>query len=390
MTIHELGRRPAVRRALDSYHQRLESFLDSIIEIQQIPAPTFEEAARAAYMEGRFRALGLSDVEQDDLHNVYGLIRGGSSERRPLVVSAHLDTVFPAGTDLTVHRNGDYLYGPGIGDNCTGLAGLLALAETLCGGGLGSVGDVWLAANVGEEGLGDLRGMRAVVDRFGPQARYLVVEGGLYGQLSHQAVGVRRFRVDITGAGGHSWGNFGTASAVHVMGHLIAAIDRLDVPATPKTTFNVGIVEGGLSINSIASSASFWLDLRSEGRGQLADLVRQVEAIVRRTNQDHASRGNGIEVRMSAVGQRPAGEIPRSTPIVASAGDALRFMGCSEVRYIAGSTDANIPLSRGYEAVCLGLTESGNAHRTDEYIDISRLPYGLGQLLLVTLAVAGA
>jgi acetylornithine deacetylase/succinyl-diaminopimelate desuccinylase-like protein len=340
-------------------------------------------------MEGRFRALGLSEVEQDDLHNVYGLVRGRALERRPLVVSAHLDTVFPAGTDLAIRRSGDYLYGPGIGDNCTGLGGLLALAETLCAGELGAIGDVWLAANVGEEGLGDLRGMRAVVDRFGPQACYLVVEGGLFGQLSHQAVGVRRFRVDIVGNGGHSWGNFGTASAVHAIGHLIAAIDQLEVPATPKTTLNVGMVEGGLSINSIASAASFWLDLRSEGRGQLAGLVGQVEALVRRTNRDHAARGTGIEVRMSVVGQRPAGEIPRSTPIVAHANAALRYMGCSEVRYIAGSTDANIPLSRGYEAVCLGLTESGNSHRTDEYIDISRLPYGLGQLLLVTLAVAG-
>lgn len=388
--VRELARRPEVRRALNAFHDDLDRMLETIIGIQQIPAPTFAEAERALYMENHFGDLGLADVGRDGLDNVYGRLPAtGGAERPPVVVSAHLDTVFPAGTDLSVRRSGDYLYGPGIGDNCTGLGGLLGVGQALRDLDAARFGDVWLVANVGEEGLGDLRGMRAVVDRFGPEARYIVVEGGLYGQLSHQAVGVRRFRVIIEGPGGHSWGSFGTASAIHVLGHLISAIDLLEVPAHPKTTYNVGIVEGGISINSIASSASLWLDLRSEGPEALDQLVARVQALVRRFIREHAGRGTGIRLRMEPVGDRPPGHIPRDAALVAWADAALRQMGCNEVRYIAGSTDANIPLSRGMEAVCLGLTESGNSHRTDEYIDVTRLPAGMGQLLLVTLAAAG-
>ncbi len=305
------------------------------------------------------------------------------------MLSAHLDTVFPSETDLTVGRDGSAVHGPGIGDNSTGVAGLLVIAQTLAEFRLPHAADIYFVANVGEEGLGDLRGMRAVVEHFGGQATYVVVEGGLFGQLTHQAVGVRRYRIDVAAPGGHSWGGFGAASAIHVLGHLISAIDALDVPAIPKTTYNVGIIEGGISINSIASSARLWLDLRSEGTEALARLVNQVVGIVGEMNSRHAAAGDGVQITMEQVGNRPAGSIARQSPVVAYAEAALRAVGSEEVRYIVSSTDANIPLSYGYAAVCLGLTHSHNSHRPDEFIELTQLPAGLSQLLLVALAAAG-
>ena len=388
-TLAELAQQPTVRAAMADYHNGLDDALAQIVGIQQVPSPTFAEERRAVYMEERFRALGVTEVSRDVLNNVYARLPGYGVGRSPLVVTAHLDTVFPADTDLSTRREGPLLYGPGIGDNSTGLAGLLLLARTLMERRLPHAADIYLVANVGEEGLGDLRGMRAVVERFGSRAVYLVVEGGLYGQLTHQAVGVRRYRVDVSAPGGHSWGGFGTPSAIHILGRLIAAFDAIPVPAVPKTTYNVGIIEGGLSVNSIAGSARLWLDLRSESPEALARLVDQVQGIVRDMNHDHAAEGDGARIAVEQVGDRPAGSVPRFTPLVAQAEAALHAVGCQDVRYIVSSTDANIPLSQGYQAVCLGLTQSGNSHRADEYIDVTHLPAGLSQLLLVALAAAG-
>ena len=385
----ELTQQPLIRAALADYRARLDEIVAQIVAIQQVPAPTFDEARRSAYMAAQFRAAGVAEVERDALHNVFARLPGRDATRPPLVVSAHLDTVFPATTDLATRREGALLYGPGIGDNSTGLAGLLVLARTLVGRGLRHDADIYLVANVGEEGLGDLRGMRAVVERFGGRAVYVVVEGGLFGQLTHQAIGVRRYRIEVTAPGGHSWGGFGAASAIHVLGHLIAAIDRLEVPAAPKTTYNVGIIEGGTSINTIANTARLWLDLRSEAPQELERLVAQVQTLLNDVGATHATDDDGVRLVAEQVGNRPAGAVGRDTPIVAHADAALRAVGCPDVHYIVSSTDANIPLSRGYEAVCLGLTHSGNSHRPDEYIDITHLPDGLGQLLLVVLAAAG-
>lgn len=386
--INEIARRPDVRAAMDGFND-LEIALEQIIAIQQIPAPTFDEERRARYMEECFQALGLSQVTRDKLNNVYACSPGHETGRRPLVISAHLDTVFPEGTDLTVRREGSLLFGPGIGDNCAGLSGLLQTARALIAHQIPHAADIYFVANTGEEGLGDLRGMRAVVDRFGGEARYVVVEGGLYGELTHQAIGVRRYHIEVATPGGHSWGGFGIPSAIHVLGHLIASIDTINVPADPKTTYNVGIIEGGLSINSIAGSAGLWLDLRSEDPEALERLIEQVRNIVREEEQRHQQKGDGVQITVTQVGDRPAGSIPRDSSIVAFADAALRYVGNDHVGYIVSSTDTNIPLSRGYEAVCLGLTHSGNSHRTDEYINVKHLPAGLSQLLLVALAAAG-
>lgn len=386
--INAISRRPKIRAAMADFHAQLADAIDQIIAIQQIPAPTFDEGKRAQYMDEQFRGLGLSDVGLDDEGNVYGRLPGHDSSRNPVVLSAHLDTVFPAGTDLTVRREDLAIHGPGIGDNSTGLAGLLLVAKAFITHQLKTASDIYFVANVGEEGLGDLRGMRAVADRFGSEATYIVVEGGLFGRLIHQAIGVRRFRIEVTAPGGHSWGGFGTTSAIHTLGRLIAAIDGLAVPSIPRTTYNVGIIEGGLSINTIANSARLWLDLRSEGADELNHLVGEVRLIVDGMNQGFIAAGDGVQIEMIQVGNRPAGSIDRQSPVVAYADAALKLVAAEEIRYMASSTDANIPLSLGYQSVCLGLTHSSNAHRLDEYIDVTNLPSGLGQLLLVTVAVA--
>lgn len=390
--VAEIARLPAVRQALNDFRTHLEEALKLAIAIQQIPAPTFAEARRAAFVEQQFERQGLHSVCQDELHNVYGCLpaRGrkkqGQGVRPPVVVSAHLDTVFAETTDLTIRRQDKLLYGPGIGDNSTGVAGLLLVAQAIQQIKLPLAADLWFVANVCEEGMGDLRGMRAVVERFGREATYIVVEGGLFGQLSHEAIGVRRFRIEVKTPGGHSWGSFGVTSAIHVLGHLITAIDGLSVPETPKTTYNVGMIEGGTSVNTIANSASMLLDLRSEDSGRLELLVEQVQSIVRRFQQNKTHGWEGVEISMIPVGNRPAGSLPRHAPLVQWAESALKQVGRPNAKFIAGSTDANIPLSMGLNAICLGLTESGNAHRLDEYIDPTHLPDGLGQLLLLTLA----
>ena len=388
MTLSELARQPPVRAALEGFSVRLEETIVQIVAIQQIPSPTFHELERARYIARRFEEIGLVDVSLDSLNNVFGRLPGSGAGASPLVISAHLDTVFPPGTDLTVHRDGARISGPGIADNSAGLAGLCTVAGALIEHRLSHMRDIVFVANVGEEGMGDLCGMRAVVERFGENATYIVVEGGLFGRLTHQAVGVRRYLVEVTTPGGHSWGAFGTPSAIHVLGRLIASIDSLEVPLLPKSTFNVGVIEGGLSVNSIAGMARMWLDLRSESDEVLLQLEDQVKAKIAEQEARAWVNDTSVQIEMKPVGNRPAGQLDRQTRVVALADEALRLMGLDEVQYIVSSTDANVPLSKGYEAVCLGLARSANAHRPDEYLDVSNLPAGLGQLLLVALAVA--
>ncbi len=381
--IAEISRRTIVRDALRSFENELKQIVDQTVAVQQIPAPTFAEEARAAYLAGRFEALGLVDVQRDEMHNVYGRI-AGLGRGKPVVVSAHSDTVFAHDTDLTVRYEDELVHGPGIADNSLGVAGLLHLAATMQRFQLRPARDLWLVSNVGEEGLGDLRGMRAVVERFEDAQAYIVVEGGLFGRICHQAIGVRRYRIEVHTPGGHSWGAFGVPSAIHQLGKIIAAIDGFSVPETPKTTYNVGVISGGTTVNSIASSAQMLLDLRSEDPNALEMLVTQVERLVAQVRQEP-----DVQVEMPVIGDRPAGEIPRDSWLVSLAESALRQVGAAErIEYTTGSTDANIPLSKGLPCVCIGLAQSANAHRVDEYMDVTDLPAGMSQLLLLVLAAA--
>ena len=389
-TIEAISKHNTVQAIVRAIDDNVTTLIDQIIDIQQIPAPTFQEAKRASFIEERFRQVGLVDISQDELHNVYGRFPSNNPTQPPVIISAHSDTVFPIETDLTVKRDGRYIYGPGIGDNCTGVGGIIFLAELLKKFDVKLPSDIWFVSNVGEEGLGDLNGMRAVVKLFGTEPTYLIIEGGLYGQISHQAIGVRRYKIEVKAPGGHSWGSFGNASAIHILGHLISKLDQIRVPEHPKTTFNVGVIEGGTSINSIAQTAHMLLDLRSEDTTTLMQLVQRVEALIGDLRRAYSENGRSrISINIEQIGNRPTGNISRNAPLIKLADAALKQVGCRKIYYISSSSDANIPLSQGLNAVCIGLAESNYAHRLDEYLDPRYLPHGMAQMVYLTLAVAG-
>lgn len=344
------------------------------VQIQQIPAPTFHEQKRAEFIQKLFIGEELQDVCIDETGNVLGRFPG-KGEVKPLIVSAHMDTVFPLETDLRVEWGIELIHGPGLGDNSLGVASLFGLLWSLKERITPLRGDVWLVANVAEEGLGDLRGMKAIVDRFGADAHaYLVVEGLALGHVYHRAVGVKRFRVTAQTGGGHSWSDYGHPSAVHEIARLVVALTSLTLPTHPRTTMNVGKVSGGTSVNVIASEATFDLDLRSEGPEALAELISAAEKLIQ-----HANRP-GVNIEAQVIGQRPAGEISANHPLVLLAKDCLREQGL-DAGLISGSTDANVPLSKGYPAIVLGVTTGGSAHTVHEYINTASLSQGLGQLV---------
>jgi acetylornithine deacetylase/succinyl-diaminopimelate desuccinylase-like protein len=286
-----------------------------------------------------------------------------------------MDTVFPAETDLSVKRGSELVHGPGLGDNSMGVAALFGLIWSLQERAIPLRGDVWFVANVCEEGLGNLRGMKAVVDRFGADVQaYLVLEGLALGHVYHRAVGVKRYRVTARTGGGHSWSDYGQPSAIHELAKLVVGLASLNLPAHPRTTMNVGKISGGTSVNVIASQASFDLDLRSEGQGALAELVSAADKLIQ-----HANRP-GVKLEAEVIGQRPAGEIPTSHPLVMLAKDCLREQGL-DAGLISGSTDANVPLSKGYRAIVLGATTCGSAHTTHEYINTVPVAKGMEQLV---------
>lgn len=355
----------------------VERVLEMAIAIQQIPAPTFNEAHRAAFVLERFKDEGLSDVSLDNVGNVYARLPG-VGKAAPLVVSAHLDTVFPEDTPLDFRRQAEKIYGPGIGDNATGIAGLFSL---LWGVREGLPGDVWLVANVGEEGLGNLCGMSAVVDRFGSDTlAYLVVEGMALGQIYHRGLSVRRYEISACTPGGHAWVDFGKPSAIHELAGLITRLCALPIPMQPRSSMNVGMVSGGTTVNTIAAQATCLLDLRSEDKDVLNRLVRQVET------QIESGNGAGVQFSWRIVGERPAGQIAVNHPLIRQAVRCLEALGIQPLLNI-GSTDANIPLSRGLPAICIGLTTGGGAHTPEEYINTRPLALGLTQLLTLVESI---
>lgn len=363
----------------------VEQVLDLAVTLQQIPAPTFSEGRRAEFIKNCFLEEGLVNVELDEMGNVFGRLPG-MGMAPPLVVTAHSDTVFPAATDLKVVREPDRICGPGIGDNSLGVAGLFGLLWGLRGRVTGSSspglpGDLWLVANVGEEGLGNLRGMHVVVKRFGDQPlAYLVLEGMALGQVYHRGLGVRRYRITARTPGGHSWVDYGRPSAVHEIASLITRLVELPLPSYPRTTLNVGVISGGVSVNTIAPEAYLELDIRSESSTTLLSVARQVESMLRDFNRDE------VQFTSRVVGNRPLGKIPSQHPLVRLALQSLAAAGLQGTLNV-GSTDANVPLSLGLPAICLGLTTGSGAHTMEEYIDTRPLSQGLAQLLSVVEGV---
>ena len=352
----------------------VKHLLDLTVRIQQIPAPTFAEAQRAQFVRGLFEAEGLQDISVDAVDNVYARLPGEGTGK-PLILSAHLDTVFPIETDLHAVRKRNRIFGPGIGDNSIGVASLFGILWSLRERRVSLPGDIWLVANSCEEGLGDLRGMRAVVDRFGADVKaYLVVEGMSLGYIQHRALGVQRYRITTKTAGGHSWSDYGQPSALHELASLSTKLTSIPLPDNPRTSMNVGRMAGGTSVNAIAADAWLELDLRSESPQTLTDLARIVEQAVETAGRP------GVQMEAEVIGQRPAGDLSASHPFIKLAKSCLRVQGM-EPRLTVGSTDANIPLSLGLPALVLGVTNGSGAHTTGEYINTEPVERGIQQLV---------
>ncbi len=377
--------------------QLIHHILDLAIAIQQIPAPTFHEAKRAEFVRARFAEEGLKNVEIDSTGNVYACFASDrqppAHKSQPLIVSAHLDTVFPLNVDLRIRHDQGSIIAPGIGDNSLGVAGLFGLVLGLRERKLSLPGDLWLVANVCEEGLGNLRGMQAVVNRFEPRPEhdtrqpglsrtgtglsplaYIIIEGMALGQVYRRGLGVRRYRLNVQTAGGHSWIDYGKPSAIHELTALSSRLTALGLPRQPRTTLNVGVISGGSSINTIAAEANLELDLRSENSATLEDVVRQVEQTV------STAQKPGVSIDLKLIGQRPTGEIPAEHWLVMLAQECLQDVGV-ESHLIIGSTDANLPLSLGLPAVTIGLTTGGRSHTVHEYLNIAPLEKGVEQLV---------
>lgn len=345
----------------------LNRWIENTMKIQSIAAPTFHEEPRSKFMHEQFSSLDLAEVDTDEDSNVFARIQGKSTI--PLIVSAHLDSVFPLGTPLTSRRKRNQVFGPGIGDNAVALAALIELAHDH----VDHIppNDIWLVANVGEEGLGNLLGMRKVVEKFGPDVlAYLVLEGMALGHIYHRSLLIHRYRVRAMTTGGHAWIHAGRASAIHQICQLGTRLAQIELPKEPRWSLNIGRIGGGSSINTIAPEAWLELDLRAEDGETLELLERQMF----NTFQENVDRQ--VKIELEQIGDRPAGELPADHPLVLAALQALRDSGIRQCHLESGSTDANIPLSLNLPSICIGLTYGSGAHSLEEHIDIQPLKQG--------------
>ena len=387
---------PAYQEALEAIDGGYERFVDELVRLTEIPSPPFMEGARAqAYLEA-LRELGLEDVEMDAEGNVMGIRPGTGGPL--LVVAAHLDTVFPEGTDVTVRSEGTRLSAPGVGDDTAGLATLLTVVRAMDAAGIRTTSDILFVGDVGEEGRGDLRGVKHLFFD-GPYRNrirmFMSVEGGRQSDITNAALGSKRYRATFLGPGGHSYGAFGMVNPAFAMGDAIRRLAELDVPDDPKTTFNVGVMGGGTSVNSIPAEAWMEVDLRSEDGGELSELddafVRLMNEAVDGENARGTTSEGAIELDLEVIGDRPSGEIPVDSAIVQAAAAAYRAFGI-EPTYSRSSTDANIPISLGIPAITIDRGGfSGRSHSLDEWIDVERdaTVQGLHVVLTAILAVAG-
>jgi acetylornithine deacetylase/succinyl-diaminopimelate desuccinylase-like protein len=366
------------------------------IRITEIAAPPFHEGARAAYMKKLLTTAGLR-VDMDATGNVIGEFAGTSPDI--VMLTAHMDTVFPAGTTVNVKREGNRLLAPGISDNGTGLAAMVVVARSFHEMKIRTKNTILFVADVGEEGEGNLRGMRALVDAYKKHLKYVIaIDGSATEYITTAALASRRIEITLSGPGGHSWSDFGVPNPIHALGRGIARFVSARVPESPRTSFNVGEIEGGSSVNSIPSRAQMKVDLRSESEAELAKL----ESFLRESIQsgideemsaarDRGMAGNAsmLDLKISVLGVRPAGELPENSPLLAAVLAADTRLG-NRSRRERSSTDANIPLSVGIPAISLGAGgRSGGAHTLEEWYEPTNRELGLQRVALTVLAVAG-
>jgi acetylornithine deacetylase/succinyl-diaminopimelate desuccinylase-like protein len=386
---------PHVARALRFFETHAEAIIEEQIRICSIPASPFGEQERAEYLSRKFSELGLTEVEIDEEGNCLGLLRGSS--RAPLiVVSAHLDTVFSKDTNFEVVRHANKLFAPGIADDGCGLVALLALAEAIQTERIPLEGSILFVGTVGEEGEGNLRGVRHLFTK-GRWAKhvdaFLSFDGPGVDRITNRALGSRRYRVAVSGPGGHSWGDFGLPNPVHAIGRAISRLASYPAPKEPRTTFNVGRIEGGRSVNAIPSEVAMEVDLRSAAEAELQRLDAFFRRVVREAvDEESAKRRAGdplLKLKVDLIGERPTGETPADSPLVEIAIEATKLLGV-EPRLDQSSTDSNLPISLGIPAITLGAGgTSGSSHSLDEWYDPRGRDLGLKRGLLVILGIVG-
>lgn len=385
----------AAMTAIDRDHDRL---VTDIVTLTEIPAPPFKEDRRGAAYLDRLRRTGLADVERDEVGNVMGLRRGTGGG--PLVaIAAHLDTVFPEGTDVRVKRDGTRLSAPGIGDDTRALAVLLAMIRGLDAAGVETAGDILFVADVGEEGLGDLRGMKYLFSKgkyAGRIKAFVAIDGaGSGNEITTGALGSKRYRVTFKGPGGHSYNAFGLVNPAFALGRGIDKFQAMKVPSSPRTTFNVGVMGGGTSVNSIPYESWMEIDMRSESRAELEKLNETFIGLMHEAadeeNRARSTADGRITVDLKLIGDRPSGETPPTADIVQVASAVVRAMGMTPQLTI-GSTDSNIPISLGIPAITVDSGGRGDrAHALDEWIDVDKTSSvrGIRTALAILLTLAG-
>ena len=396
--IVRLASSATVRSAFNWFRLQEAKLAHWQLELARIPAPPFGESARSQWLATEFNELGLQEVHQDQVGNVFGAHPGHGSSY--ISLSAHLDTVFPAGTPLNVRQQGSRLYGPGVSDNGAGVTAMLAIAAALQSVGISHALPLLFVGNVGEEGEGDLRGMRHIFSsprwKNSIQAS-LILDGAGTDTIVTEALGSRRFEVIVRGPGGHSWSDFGVPNPIVVLSRIIHEFAQTAVPTSPKTIFNVGVIRGGTSVNSIPESASMRVDVRSTSGEEMekleASLRRSAERVLAQerlaTENRAGARKSGLSLEIVLIGNRPAGELDPNSRILQAIRAVDSFLGNS-AHVQRASTDANIPLSIGREAIAIGGGGSGGgAHTLQEWFECNGRELGLKRILLTLLVLAG-
>jgi tripeptide aminopeptidase len=398
--VSDLCSSPEVRSAFTWFRAQEPQFAQWQLELARIAAPPFGEAPRSAWLATKFKELGLDPIYTDEVGNVFGTHAGYGHGF--VTLSAHLDTVFPAGTPLNIRQEGSRLYGPGVSDNGAGVIAMLAIASVLQAVGIRHALPLLFIGNVGEEGEGDLRGMRHIFSspRWKDSIHYsLVLDGAGSDTIVAEALGSRRFEVIVRGPGGHSWSDFGAANPIVVLARAIQSFAQIPVPASPKTTFNVGVIRGGTSVNSIPESASMRVDIRSTSMAEMERLERALRQSLDKAVEEESQaaqarsspprRSFGLSHELVAIGNRPAGELYAKAHIMQVIRAVDTQLG-NAAQVQRASTDANIPLSLGLEAIAIGGGGTGGgAHTLQEWFDCSGRELGLKRILLTLLGLAG-
>lgn len=379
-TLKQIMTSAPFKKAVTALHAGHDRWVADIITLTEIPAPPFKEAARAEAYREMFKDRGLADVEIDEEGNVLGL-RKGSGGGKLVIVSAHLDTVFPEGTDVKVRREGDKLHAPGVGDDSSGLATQLQYIDALNSAGIKTRDDILFVGTVGEEGLGDLRGVRHLFTKGKYKDRataFFSLDGSGGDTITSGGAGSKRYRITFRGPGGHSYGAFGIVNPMAAMSQAVVDFYKIPVPSDIKTTYSASVVGGGTSVNSIPDEVWMDFDMRSESAAELAKLEQNFLAVIDRAvqaeNAARSTKSGTITAEKKVIGDRPAGQTPASSDLVRFAEAAYRLEGI-KLKFHSSSTDANLPMSLGIPAVTMSrVVDGGRAHAPDEWISVEKRP----------------